>query len=74
MNLPRVSVQRPIFTTMVTLMVVVLGVVSLSRLRIDLLPNIELPTVKNHVHNILRKVGASRRGEAAALLRRDALL
>jgi two-component system, NarL family, nitrate/nitrite response regulator NarL len=35
---------------------------------------IELPTVKNHVHNILRKVGASRRGEAAALLRRDALL
>jgi len=45
MNLPRVSVQRPIFTTMVTLMVVVLGAVSLSRLRLDLLPNIELPTV-----------------------------
>lgn len=45
MNLPRASVQRPIFTTMVTLMVVVLGAVSLSRLRIDLLPNIELPTV-----------------------------
>jgi two-component system, NarL family, nitrate/nitrite response regulator NarL len=35
---------------------------------------IALPTVKNHVHNILRKVGATRRGEAAALLRRDALL
>lgn len=45
MNLPRASVQRPIFTTMVTLMVVLLGAVSLSRLRIDLLPNIELPTV-----------------------------
>jgi HAE1 family hydrophobic/amphiphilic exporter-1 len=45
MNLPRASVQRPIFTTMVTLMVVVLGAVSLSRLRLDLLPNIELPTV-----------------------------
>jgi HAE1 family hydrophobic/amphiphilic exporter-1 len=30
---------------MVTLMVVILGAVSLSRLRIDLLPNIELPTV-----------------------------
>jgi HAE1 family hydrophobic/amphiphilic exporter-1 len=30
---------------MVTLIVVILGVVSLTRLRIDLLPNIELPTV-----------------------------
>jgi HAE1 family hydrophobic/amphiphilic exporter-1 len=30
---------------MVTLMIVILGAVSLSRLRIDLLPNIELPTV-----------------------------
>ncbi|GAA0987165.1 hypothetical protein GCM10009602_07670 [Nocardiopsis tropica] len=27
---------------------------------------IELRTVKNHVHNILRKLGAKRRGEAAA--------
>lgn len=45
MILSRVSVARPIFTTMVTLIVVVLGVVSLSRLRIDLLPAIEMPTV-----------------------------
>jgi HAE1 family hydrophobic/amphiphilic exporter-1 len=44
-NLPGGSVRRPIFTTMVTLMVVVLGAVSLGRLRIDLLPAIELPTV-----------------------------
>jgi len=45
MNLPKFSVQRPIFITMITLIVVILGAVSLSRLRIDLLPNIELPTV-----------------------------
>lgn len=45
MNLPRLSVRRPVFTTMVTLIVVVLGAVSLSRLRIDLLPSIELPTL-----------------------------
>jgi len=37
MNLPRASVDRPVLTTMVTLMVVVLGAVSLDRLRIDLL-------------------------------------
>ncbi|MFZ7124720.1 MAG: efflux RND transporter permease subunit [Desulfobacterales bacterium] len=45
MNLPGFSVRRPIFTAMATLIVVVLGAVSLSRLRIDLLPNIELPAL-----------------------------
>jgi HAE1 family hydrophobic/amphiphilic exporter-1 len=45
MNLPRFSVKRPVFTTMVTLIVIVLGSVSLTRLKIDLLPNIELPTL-----------------------------
>lgn len=30
---------------------------------------IELPTVKNHVHSILTKLKASRRGQAAAMLR-----
>ena len=45
MNLPQFSVQRPIFTTMITLIVVIMGFFSLVRLKIDLLPNIELPTV-----------------------------
>ena len=30
---------------------------------------IGLPTVKNHVHNILTKLHATRRGQAAAMLR-----
>jgi len=45
MRLPDISVRRPVFTTMVTLIVVILGTVSLTRLRIDMLPNIELPTL-----------------------------
>jgi HAE1 family hydrophobic/amphiphilic exporter-1 len=45
MNLPKASVGHPIFTTMVTLMVIVIGAVCLSRLRTDMLPDIELPTV-----------------------------
>ncbi|MGA0368591.1 MAG: efflux RND transporter permease subunit [Kiritimatiellia bacterium] len=45
MPLPRFSVHHPIFTTMVTLIVVILGAVSLTRLRTDLLPTIELPTL-----------------------------
>ena len=44
MNLARFSVRRPVFTAMVTLILIVLGTVSLSRLQIDLLPSIELPT------------------------------
>jgi two-component system, NarL family, nitrate/nitrite response regulator NarL len=32
---------------------------------------IELPTVKNHVHNLLEKLGVRRRGEAAAAWRGD---
>ncbi len=45
MNLARASVARPVFTSMATLIVVVLGTVSLTRLQIDLLPSIELPTI-----------------------------
>jgi len=39
------AVRRPVFTAMVTLIVVVLGVVALARLKLDLLPDIELPTL-----------------------------
>ena len=35
--------------------------------------SIELPTVKNHVHNILQKLKVSRRAEAAARARRHGL-
>jgi len=48
MNLALASVRRPVFTTMVTLMVVVMGSVALTRLQIDLLPSIELPTITVH--------------------------
>ena len=45
MSLAKHSVARPVLTTMITLIVVVLGLVSLVRLRTDLLPAIELPTL-----------------------------
>lgn len=44
MNLPAASVRRPIFTVMVTMMVVAMGAVALGRLRIDMLPEVELPS------------------------------
>lgn len=45
MMLPEFSVRRPIFATMVALIVVVLGLFSYRRLQVDLLPAIELPTI-----------------------------
>ena len=45
MNLARARVKRPVFTSMVTLIVIVLGIMAFSRLLIDLLPSIELPTL-----------------------------
>ncbi|MCP4752530.1 MAG: efflux RND transporter permease subunit [Proteobacteria bacterium] len=45
MKLSRFSVQRPIFTTMVMLIVLILGGVALNRLPIDLMPKITFPTL-----------------------------
>ncbi len=45
MNLPGFSAARPVLTCMLTLIVVVIGLVALSRTRIDLLPDIELPSI-----------------------------
>jgi DNA-binding NarL/FixJ family response regulator len=42
----------------------------LSNKQISAQLGIRLPTVKNHVHRVLEKLGVSRRGEAAALVRR----
>ncbi len=45
MNLSRHAVQRPIFTTMVTLIVLLIGGVAFFRLPIDLMPEITYPTL-----------------------------
>jgi len=44
-KLSRHSVSRPVFTTMVTLIVILIGVVAFFRLPIDLMPEITYPTV-----------------------------
>jgi HAE1 family hydrophobic/amphiphilic exporter-1 len=45
MNLPGFSVRRPVMTSMLTLMIITIGTVSLWRLPIDLLPKVEMPTL-----------------------------
>jgi HAE1 family hydrophobic/amphiphilic exporter-1 len=45
MNLSAIAVRRAVFTSMVTLIAVLLGLVSMIRLPIDLLPEIEFPVL-----------------------------
>jgi HAE1 family hydrophobic/amphiphilic exporter-1 len=45
MNISRLSVRRPVLIIMATLIVVILGGVSFSRLSIDLMPDITYPTL-----------------------------
>ena len=45
MRLPELGVKRPIFTLMVFIAILVLGLVSLVRLPIDLFPEVETPSV-----------------------------
>ncbi|MBN2370012.1 MAG: efflux RND transporter permease subunit [Vicinamibacteria bacterium] len=45
MNLSEFSIKRPVFVVMLTLIVVIVGAVSLSRLPIDLMPEITFPTL-----------------------------
>ena len=45
MSLPELSVRRPVSTAMVALVALLLGTVSMQRIQVDLLPEIELPTL-----------------------------
>jgi HAE1 family hydrophobic/amphiphilic exporter-1 len=45
MNLSRFAVHRPVLTVMVSLIVIIVGIVSLNRLSIDLMPDITYPTL-----------------------------
>lgn len=45
MNLPKFAVERPVLTTMVFVGILILGLVSLTRLQIDLLPEIDFPSI-----------------------------
>ncbi len=50
MNLPKMAVGRPVMTVMIFGAVIILGVISFSRLQIDLFPDIEYPSVSVVTH------------------------
>ncbi len=50
MSIPRFAIQRPVMMTMLSAIVILLGGISLSRLPVDLLPDLQQPTVSVRVN------------------------
>src|ERR1041385_5888849 len=50
MSLPRFAIERPVMMTMICAIVILLGGISLTRLPVDLLPDISQPTVNVRVN------------------------
>src|SRR2546421_9584 len=44
MTLPEICIRRPVFTTMLILFPLVVGVISYFKMGVDLFPNVDLPT------------------------------
>src|SRR6185295_14714166 len=49
MSIPRFAIQRPVMMMMLSSVIILLGGISLSRLPVDLLPDIAQPTVNVRV-------------------------
>src|SRR6201995_2685415 len=45
MTLPEICIRRPVFTTMLILFPLVVGVISYFKMGVDLFPNVDLPIV-----------------------------
>ena len=43
MSVPRFAIQRPVMMTMISVVIILLGAISLTRLPVDLLPDISQP-------------------------------
>jgi hydrophobic/amphiphilic exporter-1 (mainly G- bacteria), HAE1 family len=50
MSIPRFAIQRPIMMAMICSIVILLGAISLTRLPVDLLPDIQQPTITVRVN------------------------
>jgi HAE1 family hydrophobic/amphiphilic exporter-1 len=50
MSIPRFAIHRPIMMTMISCIVILLGGISLTRLPVDLLPDIQQPTITVRVN------------------------
>ena len=45
MSLPRIAVRRPVTMSMISISIVLIGIVALSRLPVDLMPDVTFPSL-----------------------------
>ncbi len=50
MSIPRIAIHRPVMMAMLSCIVILLGVISLTRLPVDLLPDVQQPTISVRVN------------------------
>ena len=50
MSIPRIAIARPVMMFMISSIIVLLGGISLTRLPVDLLPDVSYPTVSVRVN------------------------
>ena len=50
MSIPRFAIQRPVMMAMISSIIILIGGISLTRLPVDLLPDISQPTVNVRVN------------------------
>jgi HAE1 family hydrophobic/amphiphilic exporter-1 len=50
MSIPRFAIERPVMMTMLSCVVILLGAISLTRLPVDLLPDVSQPTINVRVN------------------------
>src|SRR5918995_1878137 len=50
MSIPRIAIERPVTMFMISMVIILLGAISLSRLPVDLMPDMQMPTITVRVN------------------------
>src|SRR5688500_19759912 len=50
MSIPRIAIERPVTMFMISMVIILLGAISLTRLPVDLMPDTQMPTITVRVN------------------------
>ena len=50
MSIPRIAIERPVTMFMISMVIILLGAISLTRLPVDLMPDTQVPTITVRVN------------------------
>jgi Cu/Ag efflux pump CusA len=50
MSIPKIAIERPVTMFMISMVIILLGAISLTRLPVDLMPDTQMPTITVRVN------------------------